>query len=188
MKKLFILSMALMLMLPTLKAQDDELEIEEIEFGKNNISLFLSDVVLTRLSFEYEHIFGDQGNMSINIPVSVALSEVDDVYGDVVKWWAGIGMKLYPTGQGKIRYFVGPEMRIISASDTFYDYHENYNKETTEDMIHTAFLLNNGFIYEPAEHFIFSVNLGVGLISRDQKSNDGIEPLFAPSVRMGFRF
>lgn len=188
MKKLLFLALMVWMIIPVSYAQENNAQTEEVEFGRNNISIFLSDIVLKRLSFEYEHVFGDKGNMSINVPFSIAIAEVNDVYDDQVKWWAGIGMKLYPTGQGKIRYFFGPEIRVISAKYSGYYYYENYNQEYEEDMLHTAFLLNNGFIYEPAENFIFTINLGVGLMSRDQKSNEGIQPMATPSVRMGFRF
>lgn len=188
MKKYLIIMMSLMLALPAIQAQE---EVSEPVFGRNNFSLMLSDVVLKRISFEYEHIFGDEGNMSINIPFSYAVGEAEDVYGDEVEWWGGLGMKLYPTGQGKIRYFFGPEVRIISAK--YYGelviYYDGYAEIVDDEhYIHTAFLLNNGMIYEPTEHFIFTVNMGLGFISRDKKTNDGIMPMATPSVRMGFRF
>ena len=185
--------MSFVLVLPSIKAQE---ESEQADFGRNNFSLMLSDVVLKRISFEYEHIFGDEGNMSINIPGSYAIGEAEDVYGDEVEWWGGLGMKLYPTGQGKIRYFFGPEVRVISAKNYYegvYDviYYDGWAEEVPyekEQYIHTAFLLNNGMIYEPVEHFVFTVNLGLGFISRDKKTGDGIMPMATPSVRMGFRF
>lgn len=193
MKKLVFLAIMLVMISPVLQAQGIERPTtENLEFDRNNVSIFLSDVVLKRMSFEYEHIFGDQGNMSINIPFSIAIAEVSDVWDDQVHWWVGIGMKLYPTGQGKIRYFLGPEIRVISASYTgyYYDYYENYTEQhdVSEEYIHTAFLLNNGFIYEPVENFIFTINLGLGLISREQSSYTDIEFYATPSVRMGFRF
>lgn len=190
MKKYSLLLLMFVFSVLSIQAQEDHSEIrnDEAAFGRNNISIMLSDVVLKRVSFEYEHIFGDEGNMSINVPLSVAIGEANDVYGDQLNWWGGLGMKLYPTGQGKIRYFVGPEVRVISAKEDRIYYYDGYNKNVEEEYIHTAFLLNNGFIYEPAENFIFSVNLGIGFISRDQKTGDGIQPMATPSVRMGFRF
>jgi hypothetical protein len=189
MKKYLLMMLSFVLVLPALKAQE---EVAEDAFGRNNLSLLLSDVVMKRISFEYEHVFGDEGNMSINIPGSVAIAEADDVYGDEVQWWGGLGMKLYPTGQGKIRYFVGPEVRVISAkyNDQYVTYYEGWAENVTvdENYIHTAFLLNNGMIYEPAENFIFSVNLGLGFVARDQKTGDGIMPMATPSVRLGIRF
>jgi len=193
MKKYLIVLMSFVLILPIIQAQE---KTDGSVFGRNNISLMLSDVVLKRVSFEYEHIFGDEGNMSINIPGSVALGDAKDIYGDALEWWGGLGMKLYPTGQGKIRYFFGPEVRVISAKDYHeQDYHIVYYSGYAEEVpyekeqyIHTAFLLNNGMIYEPSEHFIFSVCMGLGFIARDKKTGDSIFPMATPSVRMGIRF
>ena len=148
---------------------------------------------MKRLSFEYEHIMGENGNMSINIPVSFSIGTMDDIYGDETQWWVGMGMKLYPTGQGVIRYYFGPEVRIMGAHLVDEDYY--YDSETGEetittnemDLVHSAFLLNNGMIYEPTENFIFTVNLGLGFVSRDAK-DPGFYPMATPSVRMGIRF
>ncbi|NOR86465.1 MAG: hypothetical protein GQ527_02530 [Bacteroidales bacterium] len=186
MKKLLTLSMIILFALPSVMAQEDEAK-EESDFGRNNISLFMSDIIMKRVTFEYEHIVGDNGNMSINVPISVAVGETYDVYDDVVDWWVGLGMKLYPTGQGTIRYFFGPEVRIISARSTYTVNNDGFSQEFDEELIHSAFLLNNGMIYEPTEHFIFTVSMGLGFVSRDSKDS-GFYPMATPSVRMGFRF
>ncbi len=195
MKKLLIIVLLALFIIPSIDAQTfktaEKEAAENLEFGRNNLSLFLSDVVMKRISLEYEHIMGDQGNMSINIPASYSIGEMEDLYGDEVKWWVGIGMKLYPTGQGTIRYFFGPEVRIIGAhvEDIYYDYHDNYTQgySSEDELIHSAFLLNNGMIYEPTENFIFTVSLGLGFMSRDAK-DPGFYPMATPSVRMGVRF
>jgi len=193
MKKAIIIFLIGILISPVLKAQDSTNDKPLREFGKNNLSLFLSDVVMKRLSFEYEHIMGEKGNMSINIPVSFSIGTMEDIYGDETQWWVGMGMKLYPTGQGVIRYCFGPEVRIMGAHLVSEDYYyDNQTGEETiitdeKDLIHSAFLLNNGMIYEPTENFIFSVNLGLGFVSRDAKDS-GFYPMATPSVRMGIRF
>jgi len=195
MKKLLVSFALGLFLLTSISAQTFSAPKKEkkknLDFGKNNISLFLSDVVMKRISFEYEHIMGETGNMSINIPASVSIGTMTDVYDDEVNWWVGIGMKLYPTGQGTIRYFFGPEVRIIGAhvTNVFYNYYDNYTQETSQDLdlVHSAFLLNNGMIYEPTKNFIFTVSLGLGFISRDDK-DPGFYPMATPSVRMGIRF
>ena len=195
MKKLLVITVLAFLTITinaqTFKPAQKENKQLNTDFGKNNLSLFLSDVVMKRISFEYEHIMGDAGNMSINIPASFSIGDMQDVYDDEVHWWVGIGMKLYPTGQGTIRYFFGPEVRIIGAEFTEYNviYYDNYTHEsnTPQDLIHSAFLLNNGMIYEPTKNFIFTVNLGLGFMSRDNK-DPGFYPMATPSVRMGIRF
>lgn len=193
MKKYLIVLMSFVWVLPAIQAQE---ESEETAFGRNNISLFLSDVAFKRATLEYEHVFGEEGNLSLNIPASVSFGKFTDVYNEEVDWWVGLGMKLYPTGQGKIRYFFGPEVRVISASyhNEYYEviYHdgwaENVHYEEHEDYIHTAFLFNNGMIYEPTENFIFSVSMGVGFIAKDEKADEQFLPMATPSVRMGIRF
>ena len=182
MKKIGIILLLTVIVHTTMMAQE-----EEKSFLRNNLSFMMSDVVMKRISFEYEHVFGDNGNMAINIPASVAIGDQIDVYDDDVDWWVGMGMKFYPTGQGVIRYFVGPEVRIISAEKEIYDYHSGYTQEHTENLIHSAFLLNNGMIYEPSRNFIFSVNLGLGIVTRDSEDS-GIYPMATPSVRLGIRF
>ena len=189
MKKL-ILSLAIIISFSGLKAQNNSGEETERTFGKNNLSLFLSDVVMKRISIEYEHIMGDNGNMSINIPASVSIGNMKDIYGDETQWWVGMGMKLYPTGQGVIRYFFGPEVRIMGANRIEEHYNYEIGEETTtmqNGLIHSAFLLNNGMIYEPTENFIFTVSMGLGFVSRDAK-DPGFYPMATPSVRMGIRF
>ena len=194
MKKL-IFSIAIMVIaFSSVQAQNNSGEETVRTFGKNNLSLFLSDVVMKRLSFEYEHIMGETGNMSINIPASISIGDMNDIYGDETQWWVGMGMKLYPTGQGVIRYFFGPEVRIMGANrieDHYnYDYENGEETFTTTEqngLIHSAFLLNNGMIYEPTENFIFTVSMGLGFVSRDAKDS-GFYPMATPSVRMGIRF
>ena len=192
--KKFIYSIAIVIIaFSGVQAQNNSGDEAERTFGKNNLSLFLSDVVMKRISMEYEHIMGDKGNMSINIPASFSIGTMEDVYGDETQWWVGMGMKLYPTGQGVIRYFFGPEVRIMGAhlSDGYYEYDHETGIETyisgEEDLIHSAFLLNNGMIYEPTENFIFTVSMGLGFVSRDAK-DPGFYPMATPSVRMGIRF
>ncbi len=189
MKKLVLFSLVFLMSIPVLKSQNEEApEIES--FGKNNVVLMLSDVVMKRISFEYEHVLGDKGNIAINVPMSYSIDKQPDIYDDEVNWWVGLGMKLYPTGQGKIRYYVGPEVRVISAHETNTVYYDGWSKIEEKEYMHTAFLLNNGMIYEPSEHFVFGVNLGLGIMSRDSDdtSYGSVMPMATPSVRLGIRF
>jgi len=189
MKKLLLVVLISLSVFP-LYSQEEKVD-EKPCFMKNNVSFFLSDVVMKRFSFEYEHVMGDKGNMSINIPASYSFGEVRGENGGTVNWWVGMGLKLYPTGQGVIRYFVGPEVRIISIKEAYYDYVYDASTNTTtssndDSSVQTAFLLNNGMIYEPVKQFVFTVSMGVGIRTSDHSSS--ITALITPSVRMGIRF
>jgi len=159
----------------------------------NRLSIMLSDVLVRRVSMEYEHIMAD-GKMSLNIPFSVTVSPFDDLWSDAVHWWAGMGVKFYPTGQGVVRYFVGPEFRLISVTENTYHWQTDingyyYDYITEDDYVNSAFLINNGMIYSPTNDFFVSINLGVGFLSRNPDSdNESLVPFATPSFRLGFKF
>lgn len=160
--------------------------------NSNRFSIMLSDVLVRRVSLEYERVFST-GTMSLNIPFSITLSPFGDLWADEVHWWVGMGIKFYPTGQGVVRYFVGPEFRLISATDSFYVWSEPYydtsGYTTTNDYIYSAFLINNGVIYSATNSFFVSANLGLGFLSRSTDSdNDNLVPFATPSFRLGFKF
>lgn len=160
---------------------------------KSRFSIMLSDVLVRRISLEYERILAD-GKMSLNIPFSATVSPFEDLWSSEVHWWAGMGIKFYPTGQGTVRYFLGPEFRLISVTESeyywSYDSYGNgtdYNVDT--DYVNTAFLVNNGIIYSPTDDFFVSLSMGVGFLSRNPDSiNEALVPFATPSFRLGFKF
>ncbi len=168
---------------------DDETSVE----NSSRISIMLSDVLVRRISVEYERVLAD-GKMSFHIPFSITISPFEDPWSDEVHWWAGMGVKFYPTGQGTVRYFLGPEFRIISVTETGYDwYYDTYGNYTETysdaDYVNTAFLINNGVIYSPTDNFFVSVNLGIGFLSRNPDSTyEALIPFATPSFRLGFKF
>ncbi|MBN1649743.1 MAG: hypothetical protein JW857_00365 [Bacteroidales bacterium] len=158
----------------------------------NHLSIMLSDVLVRRLSVEYEHVLGD-GKMSFNVPVSVTLSPYGDLWSDEVHWWLGMGIKFYPTGQGILRYFLGAEFRLISVAEENYYWEGEYPNENYysnfENYLNTAFLINNGLIYSPTNNFFVSANIGFGFLSRSADTNlEQLVPYATPSFRLGFKF
>jgi hypothetical protein len=168
---------------------DDKASVE----NNSRLSIMLSDVLVRRISLEYERVLAD-GKMSFNIPFSITISPFEDLWSDEVHWWAGMGVKFYPTGQGTVRYFLGPEFRVISVTENEYDwYYDSYGDyretSTQEDYVNTAFLINNGLIYSPTDSFFVSLNLGVGFLSRNPDSYyEALIPFATPSFRLGFKF
>ncbi|NOR86466.1 MAG: hypothetical protein GQ527_02535 [Bacteroidales bacterium] len=207
MKKIFLVFSCLFLglIISEVKAQDSDV-VDKLEFGRNNISLTMSDVIFKRISFQYERIIGDNGTISITVPFSYAFDEVNVSYNtsysmgygnlsmenivDYSDWYIGLGFNLYPAGQGAFRAYFGPEIRMgpahISREQIDYVYEGDKDVIYPEDIEYTysSFLLNIGAIYEPAENFIVSLNLGVGA----QSGDDEMLLQFAPAFRIGFRF
>ena len=90
--------------------------------------------------------------------------------GDWVKnlVYSGVGINLYPTGQGKWRYFVGPDVRIGYGKQSYWtyyydEYNNYYEDEETSEGIYTKFFVNNGIIFTPVRNFSLSAVVGVGI-------------------------
>lgn len=190
---LFLLMFGLFVNVNAQNTQHSESKQSGSIVNQDRLSIMLSDVLVRRLSMEYEHVLSNE-NMSLNIPFSVTLSPFNDLWADEVHWWLGMGIKFYPTGQGILRYFVGPEFRFISVTDTkyswYYDSSNNYHDtSTTEKYINSAFLINNGLIYSPTNEFFVSLSMGLGFVSRNPDlGREVLLPYATPSFRLGFKF
>jgi len=143
-------------------AQENKKE-DLISFKRNIIHFNMSDVIFKRLGFDFEHIIGDEGNMSINIPVSINFGDVDQMYKslyytriqifpmrfivDFSDWYAGLGVNFYPKGQGSFRMHFGAEMRFGAAhrypeayyQDYYYDCYDGDDGEYGTDCIQKTY-------------------------------------------------
>ena len=167
---------------------------------KNHVHFIMSDIVFKRLSFEYERLLGEEGKMSIKIPVSYAFGDIIPTNNNIgpinlntmPDWFVGLGLNLYPKGQGKFRFYFGAEFRMGESHSYDYlnvAYDENGGGEQYEvkdSFFQTAFLANAGIIYEPVDRLIVGVKLGLGYAS--SSDDDSITSVSSPEFRMGFRF
>jgi hypothetical protein len=207
MKKKFIILFVLVLVSSIVFSQKEETN-SSVNFKRNSITISMSDIVFKRVSFEYEHIVGREGVLSITIPFSVSFGDPDAMYKslyysnfepfdfkyivDFTDWYIGLGANFYPTGQGKASFFLGPEIRLGPAqrySDEYY-YHTYYSDDnqeeyTREEYLQSTFLLNIGGAYQPVNNFTIALKLGVGISS---SINNQISPAFYPTFKMGFKF
>ncbi len=182
-----------------IRAQDTLQKKMQLNY-KNHVHFIMSDVVFKRVSFEYERLLGEEGKMSIKIPVSYSFGDVlpsTDNIGPIdlttmPDWFVGLGLNLYPKGQGKFRFYFGAEFRMGESHSYDYlnvAYDENGGGEQFEvrdSFFQTAFLANAGIMYEPVERFIVGVNLGIGYAS--SSDDNTITSISSPEFRMGFRF
>jgi hypothetical protein len=142
-------------------------------FCKNIISYHLFDVVYGDFTFSYERIISS-GTVGIVIPVGFGYAYNSDYFNNNENWvkngiYSGIGINFYPTGQGKWRYFVGPNVRIgygkQSYWQSYYDEYGNYmyDQEDIAEGIYTKFFVDNGIIFTPVRNFSISSIVGVGV-------------------------
>ena len=212
MKKVSFLFLILLMIGLDGKAQDHEGE-QALSFNQNSIHFNMSDVIFKRVGFEYEHVLGD-GHLSIKIPFSYSFGDPDGMYKslynsnlngiplrsivDFTDWYLGLGANLYPKGQGKIRFYLGTEIRLGSAHkydegyyDEYYYYYADDGEEDDDivyekhDYFQTTFFVNAGFQLHPIENIVVSINLSIGASS---SYDDDIDFLAHPSFRMGYSF
>jgi len=205
MRKILMIILAILFSFPIVQAQESS-EKKAYIFKKNNIKFAMSDIVLKRITFKYEHIIGAEGKMSLLIPLSYSFGNLAEAsqhipttfsgpvnYYNMVDysdWYLGFGVNMYPAGQGKFRPYFGFEMHFGPA----HTYVEKTNDSDTKNDVEfekvsyfqNTVLINMGVVYEPVKDFIFGVNLGLG--SSSTINDYKLQFVFAPKVLMGIRF
>jgi hypothetical protein len=169
-------------------------------FAKNLITYHLFDVVYGDFTFSYERILSS-GNVSIRIPVGFGYaysSGFNDWNSNRLYnlFYSGIGVNFYPTGQGKWRYFVGPNIRVGYGKDIYwqaiYDNNGNYisDGEVSNEGIYTKFFMDNGLMFTPVKNFCVSAIVGVGVRYFPNASdfNNSVTPTGYFSMNVSYRF
>jgi hypothetical protein len=142
-------------------------------FARNLLGYHLFDVVYGDFTLSYERILSS-GTVGIVIPLGFGYAYNSDYFNNNSNWvknlfYSGIGLNFYPTGQGKWRYFVGPNVRIgygkQSYWESLWDEYGNYigDQETENEGIYTKFCVDNGIIFTPVRNLSISAVVGVGV-------------------------
>ncbi len=107
--------------------------------------------------------------MGFRIPVSFGYNYNDNVFNFRNIFYSGIGINFYPTGQGKWKYFMGPQLRmgLGRGSKYYYSYDEygNYISDTyhERDTFYAKFFVDNGVMFMPTRNFSISAIASLGV-------------------------
>lgn len=187
-----------------MKSADHDKKAAKIElsenYTKNLISYHLFDVVYRDFTFSYERILAS-GIISIKIPVGIGYGYGNDlnnnfnsrVYNLI---YSGIGVNFYPTGQGKWRYFVGPNIRVgygklINYNGGYIDEYGNWVQgEVSVEGVYTKFFVDNGLMFTPIRNFCVSAIVGVGVrvFPEAGANNNTVMPTGYFSMNISYRF
>lgn len=163
-------------------------------FKKNIINYHLFDLVVNNFKLSYERMISN-GKIGIQIPIAIGygdednLSGFDDVYN---KFYTGLSLNFYPTGQGTVRYFMGPGIQV--GSGFFNDGYNSIYGQYTEENINTfvfRFLINNGIMFTPIEALSISLvgSLGIRYTDKVKYNNDNnVKTVGAFSANLSYRF
>jgi len=165
-------------------------------FKKNLVSIDALGLGTGSLRISYERLL--QENFGLKIPISYNYYKTDFNNFDL-HYYSGLEINFYPTGQGVVRYFVGPALHFGLAETE--DYHiifveeqgHIYERHIYEDVdvFFSRFLINNGLIITPIDNFSISMisGLGVRFLDVSETSHRSqLAPNFNFSVNISLRF
>ncbi len=156
----------------TIDGKDLELKTNtHYVLGNNLLNFHMLDFVISNFTMSYERIFGN-GKFSLQVPFSLGYGDPNDEIFLPLPWdsdWGthfanrfstGLNFNIFPTGQGKVRYFFGPGIQYASGvyADG-YDYYQDYQEYDTGAL---SFMVNNGFMVTPIPQFSFSLVGSIG--------------------------
>lgn len=187
-----------------LVSKDDEAKMAKQDlstnFAKNLLGYHLFDVVYGDFTLSYERILSS-GTVGIVIPVGFGYAYNTDYYNSSNEWvknliYSGIGINFYPTGQGKWRYFLGPNVRIGYGKQSYWmsywDEYGNYigDEEAISEGIYTKFYVDNGIMFTPVRNLSISSVVGVGVryFPEAQEHYNAVLPTFHFSMNLNYRF
>jgi hypothetical protein len=167
------------------------------DFGSNFISINVIDLAFSGfLTLSYERTL-KSGNFSYRIPLSLGLKNSDELdyyegyYNKGKIFSTGFDFYIYPSGQGRARYFMGPSLEYGRYNYLQYDYYSINNIKKVAAFY--SILFQNGFLFQPSKHFNISVNVGVGYTKSILNSeyhyirNHG-DFTFRGGLNMGYKF
>lgn len=169
---------------------EDELK-SVYDYNKNLMTFHLFDLIVNQFTLSYERIISN-GKIGIQIPVSLGFSDSDrNGFDDVQnKYYTGVNLNFYPTGQGRVRYCLGPGFQIGTATydDTYYNssqYVENHLETTV-----FRFLINNALIISPVKDMSLAIVGSIGVRYLDQSSEDKkeVKTVGAFAFNLSYRF
>lgn len=170
-----------------------------LDLGENLFAFHFLDFIVNSFTVSYERIIAD-GKYGIQIPVSFGYSdETTTIYFPVPfepdytnklvnKFYTGVSFNVYPTGQGTIKYFLGPAVRF--GNGLYYENADDYG-EHKQDHISTGyikFLISNGVVLTIANTLSISAVGSIGIQHMYKADTDPTQTTGALSVNMSFRF
>lgn len=164
-------------------------------YNKNIINYHLFDLIVNNFKLSYERIVAN-GKIGIQIPFAIGygddgnISGFDDVHNT---FYTGLSLNFYPTGQGKVRYFMGPGIQVGTGyfEEWLYDHNTGHETHENIDTFIFRFLVNNGIAFTPIEALSISLvgSLGIRYTDKtDHYDDNKIKTVGAFAANLSYRF
>lgn len=162
-------------------------------FQRNIFAYNIFDVVYNQFAFTYEHI-SKNGKMSFFIPVSIGYSDNEGAKDFNDLGFTGFGINLFPTGQHRVTYYLGPVLQLgVGKEDDYYEYDPYHGYESyyeSKKFVYGRLMINNGITYAPVPSFKLNASFGLGIryYDLDDSYNSGVASTAYFTISMGYAF
>ncbi len=176
----------------SIKYFKDEDQLKSVyEYKKNLFTFHLFSLIVNEFTLSYEHIFSG-GKIGLQIPLSLGFSNSNNNGFDNVnnKYFTGLNLNFYPTGQGRVRYYLGPGVQV---GQSYYNDDVYANGVYVTDKVETLavrFYVNNGLVISPVPDMSLSVvgSIGVRYLDNPGDARDEIKTVGAFAFNLSYRF
>lgn len=200
------------------REEDDREMVRErprISYGTNIVRVSPLTVMDVGVGFglSYEKIFGQEGMVGLVLPVYLMLEDQNNFdpfynqyYNDDTRYSTYVffnpGLKIYPFGQRRVTYAVGPSLLLGygSGSEWRYDNALVYQEKVDVTKLRIGMLVNNYVSFNITKGFNLGLEAGIGVRYIDRETydsptlyhsrtyNNGINVTGNFSLTLGFRF
>lgn len=151
------------------------------------------------VGIDYEHIFGAEKNVGLVLPLTINFAEYYDYMSPsqhtATYFYFTPGIKIYPFGQRKVTYAVGPSIMIGLGNVGGYNNYRGYNVSSFQRFRMGVFA-NNYLNVQLTPQFNFGVELGLGVRYVDVGTkngatpdyDNGVQPMQNFALSFGYRF
>lgn len=197
------------------KMRSERMDKPTINYGTNivRISPITAMDIGVGFGLSYEKIFGREQMVGLVLPAYLMIG-ADNGGGDPIfnpgmyssnnnnnlYFYFNPGLKIYPFGQRRVNYAVGPSLMFGYGGGTEWRYDGTYNYQEQVDVtkLRLGMLVNNYINFQLTRGFNLGVELGIGVryIDREtedrgyyrQTYNNGINVTGQFSLTLGYRF
>jgi len=168
------------------------------DFARNIFAFHLFDVVFGDIAFSYERILAD-GRIGLKFPVAFGFygyHPENTPFDFNNLFYSGMGINFYPGGQGKVRYFVGPNLRMgVGRSADYYYYYDEwgnyyYDEYYEKNSFYMKYLVDNGIMIMPTRNLSISaiLSLGIRFVANPGQYDNRVQPDAQFAINLGLRF
>lgn len=183
-----------------------------VNYGDNFLRLAplrVLDIGGVGIGAEYERLVGENKMIGIVLPFSVLFEETslnwnpnnsgDDLHYNVYYYFCP-GIKIYPFGQRKVTYAVGPSLMAGWGSGKEWQWintdpmGNGYYTEVDKDKLSLGMIVMNYVNFQITKGFSLGIDAGLGIRYYDREktdfytNNDGFSPTGQFSLTLGYRF